>query len=113
MPRAMSRAIDPVGMTSMGARTSSPNRITEPLPNCRSICARAVSSALSRSAEGAMAAVPEEEVVRVWVVFFVTFENLEPAPDTTRSAGLSVDGCGQVDGCGHYPNTCSIKPRHA
>ena len=36
---------------AIGARTSSPRRITDPLPNCRSICARAVSSALSRSAE--------------------------------------------------------------
>ena len=40
MPRATSRAIDPVGITSIGARTSSPRRITDPLPNCLSICAK-------------------------------------------------------------------------
>ena len=36
-PNATSRAIDPVGITSIGARTSSPSRITEPLPYCLSI----------------------------------------------------------------------------
>src|SRR5215470_6415908 len=45
----MSSEIAPVGITSIGARTSSPSRITEPLPNCRSIWARAVSRALSLS----------------------------------------------------------------
>ena len=50
MPSATSRAMDPVGMTSIGARTSSPRRITEPLPYCLSIWASAASSAFSRSA---------------------------------------------------------------
>ena len=45
----MSREIDPVGITSSGARVSSPSRITEPLPNCFSMLASAASSALSRS----------------------------------------------------------------
>src|SRR6516164_6240006 len=45
----MSSAIAPVGITSIGARTSSPSRMTEPLPNWRSIWARAVSRALSLS----------------------------------------------------------------
>src|SRR6516165_5991124 len=45
----MSSEIAPVGITSIGARASSPSRITEPLPNCRSIWARAVSRALSLS----------------------------------------------------------------
>src|SRR4051812_23069098 len=49
MPSATSRAIDPVGITSIGARVSSPSRMTAPLPCCRSICASAVVSALSRS----------------------------------------------------------------
>ena len=39
----------PVGITSSGARISSPRRITEPLPNCFSMLARAASRALSRS----------------------------------------------------------------
>src|SRR5699024_8362722 len=43
-PRAASRATDPVGMTSTGGRVSSPRRMIEPLPNWRSICARALSS---------------------------------------------------------------------
>ena len=49
MPSATSSAIEPVGITSIGTRTSSPSRMTEPLPNCRSIWASAVSSAFSRS----------------------------------------------------------------
>ena len=49
MPSATSRAIDPVGITSTGARSSEPSLMIEPLPNCLSICASAVSSALSRS----------------------------------------------------------------
>ncbi|CAM5734838.1 hypothetical protein SMICM304S_09930 [Streptomyces microflavus] len=48
-PRATSRAVDPVGMTSMGSFGRSPRRITAPLPNCRSIRASAASSAFSRS----------------------------------------------------------------
>src|SRR3954468_7099727 len=48
-PRAMSRAIEPVGMTFMATSGLSPRRMTEPLPNCLSIWARAMSSALSRS----------------------------------------------------------------
>ena len=49
MPSATSSAIDPVGITSMGARASSPSRMIEPLPNCRSIWASAVSRDFSRS----------------------------------------------------------------
>ena len=49
MPSATSSAMEPVGMTSIGVAARSPRRITEPLPNCLSICARATSSALSRS----------------------------------------------------------------
>src|SRR4051812_25235503 len=49
MPSAMSRAIEPVGMTFMATSGLSPRRMTEPLPNCLSIWARAMSRALSRS----------------------------------------------------------------
>jgi hypothetical protein len=49
MPKATSSAIDPVGITSTGARASSPSRMTDPLPNCRSIWTSAVSRAFSLS----------------------------------------------------------------
>src|SRR5215212_10137851 len=52
MPSARSREIDPVGITWIGTRVSSPRRITEPLPYCLSIWASATSSALSRSSAG-------------------------------------------------------------
>src|SRR4051794_6118095 len=47
--------MEPVGMTPMGGRESSPRRMTEPLPWFFSICAMASSSAFSRS--GAVAAI--------------------------------------------------------
>src|SRR6516162_10015651 len=49
MPSATSSEIAPVGITSIGTRASSPSRMTEPRPNCRSIWASAVSRALSLS----------------------------------------------------------------
>ena len=49
MPSATSSAIAPVGITSIGGRPSSPSRMIEPRPNCRSIWARAVSRDLSLS----------------------------------------------------------------
>src|ERR1017187_812731 len=49
MPSATSSEIAPVGITSIGARPSSPSRMIEPLPNCRSIWASAVSRDLSLS----------------------------------------------------------------
>ena len=55
MPSATSRAIDPVGITSTGARSSLPSRMTEPFPNCRSIWARADSRAFSRFSGDGMA----------------------------------------------------------
>src|SRR5215475_7031753 len=59
MPSATSRAIEPVGITAIAMAGRSPRRITEPLPNCLSICARARSSAFSRSGNAAaMAATP-------------------------------------------------------
>ena len=47
--------MDPVGMTSMGGRTSSPRRMTAPLPCCFSIWAITEDSALSFSLPGAAA----------------------------------------------------------
>src|SRR3954468_8721469 len=59
MPSAMSSAIEPVGITAIGTLGRSPRRITEPLPNCLSICARATPSAFSRSGPvPAMSATP-------------------------------------------------------
>src|SRR5882672_5730799 len=55
MPSATSRAMEPVGIVSIGALARWPSRMTEPLPKFRSIWARAASSAFSRSlAEAAM-----------------------------------------------------------
>ena len=46
MPSAVSRASDPVGMTDdVVPRAGRPSRMIEPLPNCRSICVSAVSTA--------------------------------------------------------------------
>ena len=56
MPRATSSAREPVGITCTGGRLSSPRRMTEPLPNCLSICDRATSSALLRSLVAGFAA---------------------------------------------------------
>src|SRR6266498_1323856 len=54
MPRARSSARLPVEMNSIGMTGPSPlMRMTEPLPNCFSICSRATSSAFSRSPTGA------------------------------------------------------------
>src|SRR3954468_22530209 len=55
---ARSSAIDPVGMMAVCTTGRSPSRITEPLPNCLSICANARSSALSRSGPATMSATP-------------------------------------------------------
>ena len=44
-PSAASTASEPVGMTNMTCSGWSPSRMIEPLPNCRSICVSAVSTA--------------------------------------------------------------------
>src|SRR5215213_7241262 len=92
MPRATSRATEPVGMTSIGARTSSPRRMTEPLPNCLSICARAVSSALSRSAGAGMVLTSEIAVGPAdrWSV--VVEATLGGTTDSGRRRPKAVDG---------------------
>src|SRR2546426_6769134 len=49
-PSATSSVMAPVGMTAISSRgPPAPRRMTEPLPNCRSICAIASSSACRRS----------------------------------------------------------------
>ena len=50
--------MEPVGITAVCTTGRSPRRITEPLPNCLSICARARSSALSRSGPAAIVCHP-------------------------------------------------------
>ena len=45
----LKEAGEPVGMTSTGGRPSSPRRMIEPLPNCRSIWPSAASRAFARS----------------------------------------------------------------
>src|SRR3954471_1086149 len=76
MPSAMSRAIEPVGMTFMTTSGLSPRRMTEPLPNCLSIWARAMSRALSRSSVAMMA----------------TFEVLGKLSGTTLGRGSDNSG---------------------
>ena len=49
MPRATSRAREPVGITWTGGRESSPRRMTDPFPNCLSIWDSATWRALLRS----------------------------------------------------------------
>ena len=50
IPIAMSRTMEPVDMAgTLTFAESSPSFMTAPLPNCFSICASAISSALSRS----------------------------------------------------------------
>jgi len=49
MPSATSSEMDPVGITSTGARVSSPSRMIAPRPNWRSIWASAVSRDFSLS----------------------------------------------------------------
>src|SRR5690348_13983822 len=50
--------MEPVGMTAICVTGFSPSRITEPLPNCLSICARASSTAFSRSGPAAIDPIP-------------------------------------------------------
>jgi hypothetical protein len=51
MPNAMSSPMEPVGMDSMSGGGFSPNLMMAPLPNFRSICVNAVSSALFFSSD--------------------------------------------------------------
>src|ERR1700710_2360632 len=68
MPSATSSEMAPVGITWIGGRTSSPRRITDPLPNDFSICVSALAKAFSRSSP-AMGATPRFVYVDVVGVF--------------------------------------------
>src|SRR3712207_2479571 len=99
MPSAMSRAIEPVGMTLMAWAGLSPSRMTEPLPNCLSIWDRAMSRALSRSS----------------VAMVLTFGRYGEVVGTDARAGVRHfrDAGGSVENgaaCGRQtrPNVCSI-----
>src|SRR4051795_4127474 len=73
-PSATSRAMEPVGMIAVCTTGRSPSRITEPLPNCLSICANARSSALSRSGPATMSATPVLDFAGVFAdeLLFIT-----------------------------------------
>src|SRR3954452_2700090 len=100
-------------MTSSGARVSSPRRITEPLPNCFSICASATSSAFSRSPPAMSVhplpgpVVPPRRVRSVDVAS--SGQTLDRATDSPRDARC---GLWRTTGRGRLlspsnPNTCS------
>src|SRR5918995_709787 len=101
MPRAMSRAIEPVGMTFMATSGLSPSRMTEPLPNCLSIWARAMSRALSRSSVAMVFTFGE-------VAWSGSVSTLERGSDTSGGCGRPVE---ERPACGlrtqSRPNVCS------
>src|SRR5438067_706626 len=110
MPRATSRAIEPVGITAMGARPSSPRRMTEPLPYCLSICARASSSALSLSGAAGM------EVHLVGLsppglcsVLQLSGPTLAAGSDNSRRDARSVD---RWTRCGQHHRRTPVRGRH-
>ena len=114
MPSATSSAIEPVGITSIGARASSPRRMTEPLPNCFSIWASATSSAFSRSAP-AMSVHPLPGPVvpsrRVRSVCSSSGQTLDRATDSPRDARCGLwrtSGRGRLQAPSN-PNTCSTR----
>src|SRR5919206_3295830 len=99
MPRAMSRAIEPVGMTLIACAVLSPSRMTEPLPNCLSIWARAMSRALSRSSVAMVLTFGRSgEVVGL---------DARAGVRQFRGAGGSVEN-GAACGRHSRPNVCSI-----
>ncbi len=60
MPSAMSSASEPVEIAPIETCGRSLIRITEPFPNCRSICPNATSSASSRFISSSYSALPSE-----------------------------------------------------
>src|SRR4051794_17491104 len=92
-PSAMSSAMDPVGMTAIWTTGRSPRRITEPLPNCLSICARARSSALSRSGPATMSATPVFDFPGVFAeeLLFNTRVTLDLGSDKNDGRSRPVD----------------------
>src|SRR3954470_6234519 len=103
MPSATSSAIEPVGITCICVTGRSPSRMTEPLPNCLSICARARPSAFSRSGIAAMFVTP------VLAVFadgrFVTGTRYAVGPTKTSRQAAAVDK--RLRRCGQYPYMCT------
>src|SRR5262249_58588810 len=97
-------ASDPVGITSIGAAARSPRRMTDPLPNCLSICVRATSSALSRSNPAAIR--PPHSLVRE-----LSAETLEPGADNFAVQGEVVDGVPTIHSLGEH--SFEIAKRHA
>src|SRR5690349_10405109 len=85
-PSATSRAMELVGMTAICMTGRSPSRITEPLPNCLSICASASSSAFSRSGPAAIPATPVFDfVLFVDELLFTTVDTLGEGYDKNPS----------------------------
>src|SRR5262245_31156323 len=87
MPSATSSAIDPVGITSMGARASSPSRMIEPRPNCRSIWASAVSRDFSLSPALPPALSLPAMDTPVGIMGFLSGPTLRAAADKTPRTG--------------------------
>src|SRR4051794_18756915 len=102
-------------MISSGARVSSPSRITEPLPNCRSMLARAASRAFSRSPP-AMSFRPIRAVgvARFEVFVFVVVIVLRTLDLTADRTGPGPEPGDDVDQRARLwtqssPNTCSTR----
>jgi len=83
-PRAASKLMDPVEITAMGSSASlDPSRTMDPLPNCFSICARAISTALLRSSAMAIGRAP---------YFVRPAHSLFSSEESTRRLELDFDG---------------------
>src|SRR5688500_4535860 len=108
-PSAMSSAMEPVGMTAIWTTGRSPRRITEPLPNCLSICARARSSALSRSGPATMSATPVVDFPGVFAAeLLFTRDTLGPGYDIKQPGpSRAVDDHAAVDN-----SRTPVRPRH-
>src|SRR6185295_15530446 len=70
----------------------SPSRITEPLPNCLSICANARSRALSRSGPATMSATPVFDFAGVFAdeLLFTTRVTLDGGSDRKTPPGREL-----------------------
>src|ERR671927_216866 len=90
-PSATSRAMEPVVMTAVCTTGRSPSRITEPLPNCLSICASARSRALSRSGPATMSATPVFDFAGVFAdELLFTRVTLDVGSDIKRPGGRQL-----------------------
>jgi hypothetical protein len=69
-PSAASKLIEPVEITAIGTSASlDPSRTIDPLPNCFSICARAISTALARSSAMAIGGAPHRARLAEFLFF--------------------------------------------